>query len=138
RLQRRMAATNSARLRDYIHYLGSHPEEYQRLTSSFLIKVTEFFRDADLFGYLRDQVVPQLTADARSRGNELRLWSAGCATGEEAYSLAILVAEALGDQLREFSVRIFATDVDADAIAFARRGIYPASSLEGLPPDVLE
>ena len=137
RLQRRMAATNSPRLRDYVRYLQANPNEYQRLTSSFLIKVTEFFRDADLFAYLRSDVVPRIVADARADDRELRLWSAGCATGEEAYSLAILVADALAEELHRFNVRIFATDVDAGAITFARRGIYPAGALEGMPPDVV-
>ncbi len=138
RLQRRMLATGSARLADYIRFLGSHPDEYQRLISSFLIKVTEFFRDADLFAHLRDRVLPGLIADARLNDNELRLWSAGCATGEEAYSLAILVADVLGDELAQFNVRIFATDLDNDAITFARRGIYPAGALVNLPPEMIE
>jgi two-component system CheB/CheR fusion protein len=68
----------------------------------------------------------------------LRIWSAGCATGEEAYSLAILVAEILGDELEDFNVRIFATDLDADAIAFARRGIYPPPVMSGVPTDLVE
>ncbi len=138
RLQRRMAATNTTRLRDYIRYVQANPDEYQRLTTAFLIKVTEFFRDADLFAYLRDTVVPQLILEARDRNNEIRFWSAGCATGEEAYSLAILVVDALGEELPQFNVRIFATDVDADAIAFARRGLYSASALTGVPADVVD
>jgi len=138
RLQRRMVATSSPGLREYLKYIAAHPEEYQRLTSSFLIKVTEFFRDADLFTHLRDTIVPRLIEDARANQRELRLWSAGCATGEEAYSLAMLVCDALGDELDQFSVRIFATDLDNDAIAFARRGIYPASSLSNVPQSVID
>jgi two-component system CheB/CheR fusion protein len=138
RLQRRMAATGANGLREYVRYVQAHPEEYQRLTAAFLIKVTEFFRDRDLFDLLRDRIVPRLVDDARDRGNELRLWSAGCATGEEAYSLAIVVADVLGDELGAFNVRIFATDVDADAIAFARRGIYPASEFSAMPREQVE
>jgi len=137
RLQRRMAATSTGTLADYRAYLQDHPEEYQRLISSFLIKVTEFFRDPELFSYLREQALPPLIDAARARGNELRLWSAGCATGEEAYSLAILVAEVLGADLDRFTVRIFATDLDATAIDFARRGVYPASALSTLPEDLI-
>ena len=138
RLQRRMVATANPRLRDYIRFVHKHPEEYQRLSSAFLIKVTQFFRDADLFEYLRDTVLPALITDARGRDRELRVWSAGCATGEEAYSLAVLIAEALGDDLDAFTVRIFATDLDEDAIAFARRAVYPASSLTAVRPELLE
>jgi two-component system CheB/CheR fusion protein len=138
RLQRRMVATGSERLTDYIRYLQGHNEEYQRLVSSFLIKVTEFFRDAELFSYLRDHVLPELIAEARNHDNELRFWSAGCATGEEAYSLAILVSDLLGEDLDRFNVRIFATDLDNDAVTFARRGIYPASTLANVPQDMVD
>src|SRR5215469_1955254 len=137
RLQRRMIATGNSSLASYRRYLQRHPDEYPRLISSFLIKVTEFFRDRDLFTKLREEVLPDLIESARQHGNELRLWSAGCATGEEAFSLAILVADLLGDELDRFNVRIFATDLDNDAIAFARRSIYPASSVAGVSPDIL-
>ena len=100
----------------------------RQLAATFLIKVTEFFRDPDLFETLREQLLPQLIADARERG-ELRIWSAGCATGEEAYSLAMVLADLLDDELDTLPVRIFATDVAADALELARRGIYPASAL---------
>ena len=138
RLQRRMAATNTTQLKDYVRYLRTNPDEYQRLVSSFLIKVTEFFRDPDLFDYLRDDILPRLIAEAEARGGELRLWSAGCATGEEAYSLAILLAEALGDATGRSGVRVFATDLDAKAIAFARRGVYPRSAVKGMDPQLIE
>ena len=144
RLHRRMVATKTGTLSAYRRYLLRHSDEYNRLISSFLIKVTEFFRDPALFATLRDQILPEIIAAARHRAShqgsgwgELRLWSAGCATGEEAYSLAILVADLLGDELEQFSVRIFATDLDGDAIAFARRGVYSASAVASLPPDIV-
>jgi two-component system CheB/CheR fusion protein len=137
RLQRRILATDTGNLNGYITYLSSHPEEYQQLVNAFLIKVTDFFRDPELFAYLRKEVLPDLIEHARKNDNELRIWSAGCATGEEAYSLAILMAEVLGNELDQFNVRIFATDVDAEAIAFARRGLYPASALSGLSDDLI-
>lgn len=141
RLQRRMHDTGSVTLDDYIRYVRRHPEEYQRLASSFLIKVTDFFRDPDLFEYVRTELLPDVMAAMRARVStskpQLRLWSAGCATGEEAYSLAILVAEQLGDDLDNVDVRIFATDLDAEAVAFARRGVYPASAIEALPPALI-
>ena len=138
RLQRRMAATGTTTLPDYLRYLARHPEEYSRLIASFLIHVTEFFRDPKLFAALRDKVLPEIIADKRTEtmGNELRIWSAGCATGEEAYSLAILVAEALGEQLTQFTVHIFATDLDEEAVTFARRGVYPAVALTDVPEEL--
>jgi hypothetical protein len=102
-----------------------------------IIKVTEFFRDPELFDYLPEHQLPQLMADGRRRDNDLRLWSAGGATGEEAYSLAIALAEVLGNDLERFNVRIFATDLDANAVVFARRGIYPAAALANLAPNLV-
>jgi two-component system CheB/CheR fusion protein len=136
RLQRRMADTNQDSIEEYGAYLRRHPEEYERLVGSFLIKVTDFFRDEELFDHLRRRILPDLIDEARSRGNELRLWSAGCATGEEAYSLAILLADILGTELEELSVRIFATDIDPHAVTYARRGMYPGAALEHMPGDL--
>jgi two-component system CheB/CheR fusion protein len=133
RLQRRLAATGIATLAEYIQYLKQHPEEYERLVASFLINVTGFNRDPELFHILRDQILPEIVEVGRTRGNIVRIWSAGCATGEEAYSLAILMAEVLGEALEHFTVRIFATDLDSSAIEFARRGYYPPAALAGLP-----
>ncbi len=138
RLQRRIVATGSGDLAGYRTYLGEKPEEYQNLVNAFLIKVTEFFRDAALFEFLRRELVPEIIEKARENGNQLRIWSAGCATGEEAYSLAILVSEALGDELEHFAVRIFATDLDEAAVDFARHGVYSKSAVNGLPEDLKE
>jgi two-component system CheB/CheR fusion protein len=132
RLRRRMIATQSESIEDYAAYLDEHPEEYRQLVNTFLIKVTEFFRDPELFEYLGEEILPRLIDKSREQGRELRIWSAGCATGEEAYSLAILISEALSPEAGFFSVRIFATDVDEEAVNFARQGIYPASALSGL------
>ncbi len=133
RLRGRMNATSRPTLAGYAALLESDPEEFARLLNSLLIKVTEFFRDPKLFEYLGAHVLPELIAEARREQRELRIWSAGCSTGEEAYSLAVVVAEALGDELPWPDVRIFATDIDREAIAFARRGIYPPAALKGLP-----
>ncbi|MGB3683883.1 MAG: CheR family methyltransferase [Rubrobacteraceae bacterium] len=138
RLGRRMAANDCESIAEYSAYLEENPEEYRHLVSAFLIKVTEFFRDPALFEHLREEVLPQLIEEAREKDNQLRIWSAGCATGEEAYSLAILVSETLGREAGLFNVRIFATDIDEEAIRFARSGIYPPSALEGLTEDQIE
>ncbi len=137
RLQRRLVATETPTLAAYLRYLNTHPDEYQLLLASFLIKVTEFFRDPELFGILRDEVLPTIVEQARAQGGQVRCWSAGCATGEEAYSLAIMLAEVLGDGYEDFPVRIFATDVDVDAITFARRGVYPASALARMSDELV-
>jgi two-component system CheB/CheR fusion protein len=138
RLQRRILATNTSNLEGYGEYLATHPQEYHQLVSSFLIKVTEFFRDAELFDYLRSTIIPDLITQAHQHGQDIRIWSAGCATGEEAYSLAIVFAEALESQEDPPKVRLFATDLDADAIAFARRGVYPLSALVGVSDEFID
>jgi two-component system, chemotaxis family, CheB/CheR fusion protein len=132
RLNRRMAATHCESLDEYSRYVEEHPEEYSQLIGTFLIKVTEFFRDPELFDYLKEEVLPELIEEAHQGEKQLRIWSAGSATGEEAYSLAILLSEVLGQEAGLFDVRIFATDIDEDAVRFARRGIYPPSALGGL------
>ncbi|HJU94108.1 MAG TPA: CheR family methyltransferase [Pyrinomonadaceae bacterium] len=133
RISRRMAVTHNADLREYADYLRTHPEEVQELIKAFLIKVTGFFRDPEAFDFLRQTVIPELIQRGRENGRTLRMWSAGCATGEEAYSLALLVAEQLGQEYSEWNVRIFATDLSAEAITFARRGLYPENVLNNLP-----
>ena len=138
RLHRRIVATATENLAGYRRYITDHPDEYQRLIGAFLIKVTQFMRDPDFFAALRDEILPELIEYARPPDRTLRFWSAGCATGEEAYSLAILLREVLGDEIHRFQIKIFATDLDAEAIAFARQGIYPAAALAAMPDPLLQ
>lgn len=138
RLQRRLTASGHRTLSDYVAFARTESEERQQLVKSFLINVTEFFRDQDLFDYLQHQILPELISVALERGSELRIWSAGCSTGEEAYSLAILVAEHLREQGIDLRVRIFATDLDSEAIAFARKGVYSARSLARVPNAIVD
>jgi two-component system CheB/CheR fusion protein len=138
RLQRRIVATGSGDLDGYIPYLQDNPEEYEHLVSAFLIKVTEFYRNRELFDFLQQELIPELVEKARNQDNQLRIWSAGCATGEEAYSLAIMVSEALGKDLQHFNVRIFATDLDEEAVDFARHGLYSSAALAGLPEELVD
>ncbi len=141
RLHRRMIATGSDTIGDYDRYLREHSDEEDRLVGSLLIKVTDFFRDPATFDYLRERVLPGLIVHARERGEELRFWSAGCATGEEAFSLAVLVSQVLAAEPPDstpIGVRIFATDLDGPAIAFARKGLYPPQALANLAPEIIE
>jgi two-component system, chemotaxis family, CheB/CheR fusion protein len=133
RLHGRMSATNSDSIKAYAALIERDPAEYDRLIGSLLIKVTEFFRDPKLWDHLRDRILPGLLEQARRDGRELRVWSAGSSTGEEAYSLAMTIAEAQIDEPHPVEVRIFGTDIDGAAIAFGRRGIYPPGALKGVP-----
>ena len=133
RIARRMTAVRAPTVEDYALYLEAQPDEVGQLTSDLLINVTEFFRDRDAFLFLRNSVLPEIVERARNDGRQLRFWSAGCSTGEEAYSLVICVADLLGTELAQWNVRVFATDVDEEAVAFARRGLYPPNVLSAVP-----
>lgn len=133
RLSKRMVVTQCPTMHSYADYVRGHTEEVDELVKTFLINVTQFFRDTEAFEYLRKEILPTLIADARPHGRTLRFWDAGCATGEEAYSLAMLVADLLGAELPQWNVKIFATDLDEAAINFARRGVYSEHLLKGLP-----
>ena len=135
RIGRRMAVSHVANIRDYGEYLRTHPEEIQELVKAFLIGVTGFFRDPEAFNVIRETIIPELIERGKENGRTIRVWSAGCATGEEAYSLAMLVADQLGGDFPEWNVKIFATDLAPDSIAFARRGLYPENVLKDLPDE---
>ncbi len=126
RIERRMAVHQITRMGDYVRYLQENSDEVKVLLKDLLITVTSFFRDAEAFEALEDKVVVPLLESARPGGN-IRMWAAGCATGEEAYSLAILFCEAMRKSRKSFNVQIFGTDIDADVIEYARVGKYPDS-----------
>ncbi len=135
RIQRRLEATKCADIDCYVEYLEKHPTEYTSLIDTLLINVTEFFRDPDAWEVIAKEVIPRIMAEKRP-GEPVKMWSAGCATGEEAYSLAMLVAEALRGQTQGHDVRIYATDIDDDALMVARRGEYPDGAMEHVPEDL--
>lgn len=110
---------------EYLDYLELHAEEFTALFNTILINVTGFFRDADAWAHLQEDVLPAVLA-ARGATGPLRVWSAGCASGEEAYSLAMVLAEMLGVAEFRERVKIYATDVDEEALAHARQAGYSA------------
>lgn len=123
RLERRISIHSLASLPAYAAFLREHAEETQALLKDLLISVTNFFRDQSVFTHVEQQIIPQLTRPAPGKDG-LRIWIAGCATGEEAYSLAMLCAEQTLGVIDAPKVQIFATDIDEDAIATAREGLY--------------
>jgi two-component system, chemotaxis family, CheB/CheR fusion protein len=137
RFQKRMQAVRSETYGEYRRYLEEHPAEFIDLFNTILINVTAFFRDGPAWEYLRHEVIPGLVADAEGR-DSIRVWSTGCASGEEAYSLAMAFAEAMpGDSFRD-RLKIYATDVDEEALAEGRHAFYPASRLDNVPDDLRE
>jgi two-component system, chemotaxis family, CheB/CheR fusion protein len=135
RIRKRMHEAGLAEYADYRDRLETNSEEFQHLFNTVLINVTGFFRDAETWMYLQREVMPELLADA-GQEREIRVWSAGCASGEEAYSLAIVFAEALGIDECAKRVKIYGTDVDDDALRDARTGIYAGKALESLPAEL--
>ena len=134
---RRMAATHSATLTDYLTLARTEPAEVGALVNNVLVNYTGFFRDTVIYDYLRTELLPQLIAYNRSQ-RVLRLWSAGCATGEEPYSMVMLLADILGAELAEWNIKVFATDTDKQALTFARNGVYSQKQVADLPDDFRE
>jgi two-component system, chemotaxis family, CheB/CheR fusion protein len=124
RIERRMGLASLDTMRDYLGKLRADPAELDVLAKDLLINVTSFFRDTAVFDMLAAKTVPDMVRD-QSPDRPLRIWIAGCSTGEEAYSLAMLFREAIIASKRDIKLQVFASDVDADAIATARDGVYP-------------
>ena len=135
RIERRMAANHVGTLVDYLALTDDVPAELDKLCKDILISVTSFFRDTEAFAGL-EKVVAQILSH-KQPGEDIRVWVAGCATGEEAYSLAILFSERLGAAFDQYRVQIFATDIDSEAMGRARRGIFAATSLAHMDRDRL-
>lgn len=136
RIERRMAVQQIDNLEEYVRYLQHTPVEVEALFRDLLIGVTSFFRDPKAFTVLEEQVLPALFA-SKKEGDKIRIWSPGCSTGEEAYSIAILFQESMERLKQNFKVQVFATDIDSQAIATARMGVYPASISTDIQPDRL-
>jgi two-component system CheB/CheR fusion protein len=136
RIRKRMEAVDLKSFEAYQSYLQAHPDEFATLFNTILINVTGFFRDPAAWDSVRANAIPEILA-GKSPGEPIRAWSAGCATGEEAYTIAMILAEELG--VDEFRVRakIYATDVDEDALNTARHAAYNDRQVEGVPPELL-
>jgi two-component system, chemotaxis family, CheB/CheR fusion protein len=137
RIAKRLEALGLERYAEYQDHLEVHPEEFTELFDTILINVTGFFRDEAAWRYLAEEVVPKLIT-AIPDDQPIRVWSAGCSSGEEAYTAAMVFVEALGEQTFLDRVKIYATDVDEDALALARQATYPREAGKTVPPELLE
>ena len=136
RIQKRMQIVGVRDYPDYVDFLEVHPEEFAALFNTILINVTAFFRDPTAWEYLASVVVPEMVSRKGSNAT-IRTWSAGCASGEEAYTLAILLAEALGVEAYKERVKVYATDIDDEALTRARQASYNMREVAGVPPELL-
>jgi PAS domain S-box-containing protein len=133
RFEKRMSEVGIRSHDEYRGYLEAHPEEFAALFNTILINATAFFGDAPSWEFLASEIVPRVI-DSRGRDGSIRIWSTGPASGEEAYSLAMLFAEALGERPFQERVKIYATDIDDEALADGRRAAYPRKALDAVDP----
>lgn len=126
RIERRMVALKIIKISDYYAYIVQNIDEVDLLFKDILIGVTTFFRDGDSFYVLKNHIAEYLKT---KEDKQIRIWAPGCSTGEEAYSLAMILSEILGADVGTYKIQIFATDVNEDSLYFARKGIYPESAL---------
>ncbi len=137
RIERRMVVNQINQLPDYIRYLQQSPDEVETLFRELLIGVTNFFRDPEAFEALQQDIIPRLFED-RHPDQLVRVWVCGCSTGEEAYSMAILLREQMDLLQQEYKTQIFATDIDSRAIEQARLGLYPSNIAAHVSPERLQ
>jgi len=135
RMGKRMQGLRIERYGDYLDYLEVHPDDFVQLFNTILINVTGFFRDTASWEFFATEVIPRLIA-GKQPSEPIRVWSAGCASGEEAYSLAIMLAEALGLESFRQRVKIYATDVDEEALVQARQASYSARDMQPVSPEL--
>ncbi len=136
RLQRRMYVTRNKNIDDYRGYLKEHPDEINELFKDLLISVTNFFRDPEAFETLEKEVIPKIF-EGKSAEDQIRIWITGCATGEEVYSLAILLHEYAAKLNYLPQIKIFGTDISEEALRIARRGVYPETISADVPKERL-
>jgi two-component system CheB/CheR fusion protein len=136
RIEKRMQAVGAAGYLSYLDHLEVDPDEFTQLFNTILINVTSFFRDPPAWEFLSAEVLPQILAD-KAEDELIRIWSAGCASGEEAYTLAMVAAETLGPEVVRERVKIYATDVDEEALSQARQARYTPRQVEGVSPELL-
>ncbi len=137
RIRKRMQSVGVESYSDYLDYLEVHPDEFIELFNTILINVTTFFRDPQAWEYIASEIIPQILASKQAT-TAVRVWSAGCASGEETYTIAILLAEALGIEEYTARVKVFGTDLDVDALNYARQANYNSKELQSVPPELVD
>ncbi len=136
RINHRISSLQLSSMNEYYELIKEQPRELDNLFDAVLIGVTEFFRDLEAFDHLKQQLTEMLKN--KEPGDSIRIWSVGCATGEEPYSICILLYELLGSRVSQYHIQIFASDIDERAINFGRKAIYHRDSLKNVPAQIVE
>ncbi|MBC8122800.1 MAG: PAS domain-containing protein [Gemmatimonadaceae bacterium] len=136
-VRKRMQTINIEAYDEYLDYLQVYPDEFVPLFNTLLINVTSFFRDSQAWDYIQAQIIPQIS-ERLGDGAPIRLWSAGCASGAETYTLAMVLCEVLSPEIFQERVKIYATDIDEEALSQARQASYSLKEVAGVPPALLE
>ncbi len=138
RVQHRLGPTGCNGYWEYISLLNKDPKEYDRLIEVLTIKESYFFRDTEVFKLLKNGIIPEIVSQKQTDGvKKIRAWSCGTATGQEAYSMAILLREVLGNRIKDFDIKVLGTDIDKDALEKAPWGSYDRRALRKMGPHLL-
>lgn len=139
RLSTRMKALGAPTYGSYARMFDTNADEYDKVVDAFTINVSEFFRDKDAYKVIKDKVIPAIVADKVSTGRRsLRIWSAGCACGEEVYSISMILHDVLGKEYDKFAIRLYATDIDDVCMKKAQEGLYDPVSLKNVDKTFLD
>jgi len=136
RLMRRTRATKLQSFKDYLNFLNSNADEMPNFINAITTNLTSFFRENHHFDFLKNTFIPELLA--QNQQQRLRIWSAGCSTGEEPYSIAITLKETMGSNIEYWDTKILATDLDSDVVATGKEGIYKADRIDGLDKHIIK
>ena len=137
RIRARMSQVHVDSFAAYARFLDANPDEHVALFNTILINITNFFRDPEAWNALAEDVIPRLVGEA-AQSRSLRIWSAGCSSGEEPYSIAMLLAEHLGDAANNYTIKIYGTDIDEDALTTARQAVYRTEQLKDVPDRLMD
>ncbi len=139
RITSRLVATRSRTISDYIRRIKKDPDELNALYNALTINVSSFFRNRKVFDFLADHILPEIVKQkTQTGGKSINIWSVGCSTGEEPYSLIFLLEKFLKLRLKQFSIHISAVDIDPKAVEFAKNAVYPKNRLTGLDPRIIQ
>jgi Methylase of chemotaxis methyl-accepting proteins len=138
RIDVRLRATNSKTYKDYVNLLQSNDKEYPELMETLTVNVTNFFRNTEVYDIVEKEVLPAIIKTKNTGLRSIRIWSAGCSIGVEAYSIAMLLHHILGDDFKKFNIKITGTDIDRESLLKAQKGVYSNTEMKDVRPAFLK